>query len=172
LISDTYHLFKPGMNYAKGFDTWLFIRGQEYDAYRIPPPASRCVEDYVTKDYYTNYAGGRSYAELVAQFLANIDDWRGEDDWFAARVFGAAIDWVRDASRKVERFMLWVDCFDPPRTLATASEVRQVHGLGLPGAEADTANRRGGQQVVQQGADRLHPGLVRGRGLVRRPLLR
>ncbi|MCC6051177.1 MAG: sulfatase-like hydrolase/transferase, partial [Thermofilum sp.] len=67
LISDTYHLFKPGMNYAKGFDTWLFIRGQEYDAYRIPPPANRRVEDYVTKGYHANYAGGRSYAELVAQ---------------------------------------------------------------------------------------------------------
>jgi hypothetical protein len=101
------------MNYAKGFDTWLFIRGQEYDAYRIPPPANRRVEDYVTKDYYANYAGGRSYAELVAQFLANIDDWKSEEDWFAAKVFRAAAEWVREASRKVERFLLWVDSFDP-----------------------------------------------------------
>ena len=113
LVSDTYHLFKPGMNYAKGFDTWLFVRGQEYDAYRIPPPANRRVEDYVTRDYYTNYTGSRSYAELVAQFLANIDDWKSEEDWFAAKVFRAAVEWVREASRKVERFLLWVDSFDP-----------------------------------------------------------
>ncbi len=113
LISDTYHLFKPGMNYTKGFDTWLFIRGQEYDAYGIPPPVNRKLEDYVTKDYYTNYAGSRSYAELVAQFLANIDDWRGEEDWFAARVFRAASEWVRRAYKSGGRFMLWVDSFDP-----------------------------------------------------------
>jgi len=54
----------------------------------------------VTKDYYTNYAGSRSYAELVAQFLANIDDWRGEEDWFAARVFRAASEWVRRAYKR------------------------------------------------------------------------
>lgn len=113
LVADTYHLFKPSMNYTKGFDTWFFIRGQEYDAYGIPPPVNRRVEDYVTKDYYSNYAGSRSYADLVAQFLANIDDWRGEEDWFAARVFKAAVNWVKNAYRKYSRFMLWVDSFDP-----------------------------------------------------------
>ena len=33
-ITDVYHVFKPGMNYHRGFDEWHFIRGQEYDQWR------------------------------------------------------------------------------------------------------------------------------------------
>ncbi|MCC6004827.1 MAG: sulfatase-like hydrolase/transferase, partial [Thermofilum sp.] len=29
LIGDNYHLFEPGMNFNRGFDEWIFIRGQE-----------------------------------------------------------------------------------------------------------------------------------------------
>ncbi|MDH7570100.1 MAG: sulfatase-like hydrolase/transferase, partial [Armatimonadota bacterium] len=31
LITDVYHLHKPGMNCGRGWDTVQFIRGQEYD---------------------------------------------------------------------------------------------------------------------------------------------
>ena len=32
LISDLYHQFKPSKNFARGFDQWMFLRGQEIDA--------------------------------------------------------------------------------------------------------------------------------------------
>lgn len=34
LISDVYHMFKPSKNYWRGFDQWMFLRGQEQDKYR------------------------------------------------------------------------------------------------------------------------------------------
>ena len=37
LVTDTYHMFKPTMNFTRGFLSWRFIRGQENDAYRSGP---------------------------------------------------------------------------------------------------------------------------------------
>ena len=38
LISDCYHYRAPGMNYHRGFHTYEWIRGQEYDPWRSNPP--------------------------------------------------------------------------------------------------------------------------------------
>ena len=35
LVADTYHMFKPTMNYTRGFVTYDFIRGQESDNWRF-----------------------------------------------------------------------------------------------------------------------------------------
>lgn len=35
LVADTYHMFKPTMNYTRGFVTYDFIRGQENDNWRF-----------------------------------------------------------------------------------------------------------------------------------------
>ena len=35
LVADTYHLFKPTMNFTRGFMNWEFFRGQEADPYRL-----------------------------------------------------------------------------------------------------------------------------------------
>lgn len=40
LVADLYHLFKPSKNYARGFDQWSFIRGQELDSFRSGPSAT------------------------------------------------------------------------------------------------------------------------------------
>ena len=37
LIADVYHMFKPSKNYWRGFDQWMFLRGQEKDPYRSGP---------------------------------------------------------------------------------------------------------------------------------------
>ena len=36
-IADTYHYFKPNMNFHTGFDSWQWIRGQESDRWRSGP---------------------------------------------------------------------------------------------------------------------------------------
>jgi len=106
LITDTYHLFKPGMNFHKGFDSFVWIRGQEYDAYNSGPPVKRNIEDYVNQGYDENF---RRY---VQRFLANIDDFESEEDWFAAKVFKEASKWLR-LNRAHEKLFLWIDSFDP-----------------------------------------------------------
>ena len=40
LITDTYHQFKPSMNFHRGFDEWVWVRGQEGDTYRSGPAVS------------------------------------------------------------------------------------------------------------------------------------
>ncbi|UCG64742.1 MAG: sulfatase-like hydrolase/transferase, partial [Deltaproteobacteria bacterium] len=32
-ITDTFHVFKPSMNFHRGFDEWRWVRGQEGDPY-------------------------------------------------------------------------------------------------------------------------------------------
>ncbi|MEM1601662.1 MAG: sulfatase [Candidatus Bathyarchaeia archaeon] len=105
LISDTYHLFRPDMNFHRSFHCFRWIRGQEYDAYVSSPPKRR-VEDYVNENYPENWRG------LVAKFLANTDDFKSEEDYFPAKVFNEAIKWLKD-NRVHKRIFLWVDCFDP-----------------------------------------------------------
>jgi len=105
LISDTYHYRAPGMNYHLGFHAYRWIRGQEYDPW-TSHPTSRKVDDYVNEHYDAFWRG------RVAQFLANTDDFTGEEDWFPAKVVDEAINWLR-RNRAHPRIFALIDCFDP-----------------------------------------------------------
>lgn len=105
LISDTYHLFRPDMNFHRSFHCFRWIRGQEYDAYVSSPP-KRKVENYVNENY------PEPWRKLVAKFLANTDEFKSEEDYFPAKVFNEAAKWLKD-NRVYEHIFLWVDCFDP-----------------------------------------------------------
>ncbi|MEM0003594.1 MAG: sulfatase [Thermoproteota archaeon] len=106
LITDTYHLFKPGMNFHKSFDSFIWIRGQEYDAFNSAPPRKKKVENYVNENYT------EQWKKLIAQFLANTEDFKNEEDWFPAKVFSEAIKWLKN-NKVHEKVFLWVDSFDP-----------------------------------------------------------
>lgn len=105
MVSDNYHYRAPGMNYHRSFHSYHWIRGQEYDPYNSAP-AQRDVNDYVNSCY------PEPWRRRIAQCLANMDDIEDEQDWFAARVFGQAIDWL-DRNRRRDKLFLWIDSFDP-----------------------------------------------------------
>ena len=105
LISDCYHYRAPGMNFHRGFHTYRWIRGQEYDPWTSHPPR-RTLDDYVNEHYDTAWRG------RVAQFLSNTDDFTREEDWFPAKVVSEAIDWLT-RNRGHQRIFAWIDCFDP-----------------------------------------------------------
>ncbi|MBX6772643.1 MAG: sulfatase [Chloroflexi bacterium] len=105
LISDTYHYRAPGMNYHRGFHAYEWVRGQEYDPYQSAPPR-RNVDAYVNAHY------PEIWRRRVAQFLANTDDFRSEEDWFAPQVVRLAVEWLRK-NRTHEKIFLWIDSFDP-----------------------------------------------------------
>ncbi len=46
LIADVYHMFKPSKNFSRGFDQWMFLRGQEVDPYRSGPQPTQAEIDY------------------------------------------------------------------------------------------------------------------------------
>lgn len=105
LISDTYHYRAPGMNFHRGFHSYRWIRGQEYDPYTSWKPR-RNVDDYVNENYT------KEWRDRVAQYLSNTDDLEEEDKRFPAQVVSQAVEWLKKA-REHKKIFLWIDSFDP-----------------------------------------------------------
>lgn len=110
LVSDTYHYFRPyqrtaSMNYHRGFHSYQWVRGQEYDPY-ASHPSKRRVDDYVNEHYQPEWR------QRIAQFLANTDDFTDEHHYFPAQVVELAIDWLKK-NRTHRKVFLWIDSFDP-----------------------------------------------------------
>jgi arylsulfatase A-like enzyme len=118
LVTDLWHLFKPTMNFHRGFDTWEFIRGQEADPWRHGPKGRFNVRDHLPERMIDEESERRTL-----QYLYNTDGVRGEEDTFAARTMRAAAQWLEDCRDRAP-FFLCVDCFspheyfDPPRAYA------------------------------------------------------
>lgn len=106
LVTDNYHMFKPDMNFHKGFHAFRWIRGQEADAYETAPHG-KDLDRYVKPQMK-----GDPVERMVDQYLKNTAQFAGEEDYFAPRVAKEAIAWL-DRSAGVEPFFLWVDLFDP-----------------------------------------------------------
>jgi len=124
-VTDAYHQFKPHKNFHRGFDEWIWIRGQENDPYRCgPQPSWGEVAKHVPKQFQTKTmenlriqieGGGQKrkrYMDFVRDYLTNVADRRCEEDYFPARVFSAAANWL-ERNQDAENFFLVVDSFDP-----------------------------------------------------------
>ena len=105
LVSDTYHYRAPGMNFHRGFNSYHWIRGQEYDPFDSSP-SERDVRSYVNEGFPL------LWRQRVGQFLSNTDGFDNADKWFAPQVMRTACEWLRK-NRKYEKSFLWVDSFDP-----------------------------------------------------------
>ncbi len=108
LIADTYHMFKPTMNFSRGFAHLDFVRGQESDNWRSGDP--RLVEAQLARHVRQPVDMSR-HAGLV-NYLLNQRHRRDKDDYQCARVFNAAGEWLAD-NHTAGPFFLWVDSFDP-----------------------------------------------------------
>ena len=107
MYTSTYHMFKPSMNFHRGFDCWIWIRGQEADRYRVPLKGD--IEDLRNLPCELAYG---CVGHTLHYCLANMQGWKDEGDWFPARTFGGAIDWLEENHKK-GKFLLVVDEFDP-----------------------------------------------------------
>ncbi len=107
LITDTYHLARPDMNFHKGFHSFEWIRGQEGDPY-ISAPHNKNIKDYIKPEME-----GDPVAWMLEQYFRNTAKRKGEEDYFCAQVMGKAIEWVEGNAGANEPFFLWVDSFDP-----------------------------------------------------------
>ncbi|MGI8913855.1 MAG: sulfatase [Chloroflexota bacterium] len=117
LMADIYHMFKPTMNFTRGFMSWRFARGQEADPYRLGSLAELHLERYTRKP------GPPSL--VLRQFLWNIKDRQREEDFTVAQCVQNAIQFVDDTS-ELRPFFLWLDTFEshepwyPPLSYADA----------------------------------------------------
>jgi arylsulfatase A-like enzyme len=107
MITDTYHMFKPNMNYHRGFHEYQWIRGQESDAYKTRPH-TQDLDRYLKPEMY-----GNQMVRIVDQYLRNVEGRKGEEDYFSAKVMGQAINWLDENQSLGSPFFLYVDSFDP-----------------------------------------------------------
>jgi arylsulfatase A-like enzyme len=130
LVTDTYHQFRPPMDFNRGFDTCYWIRGQEKDHYRPILPAS---DEEIRERYLLH-----GEALKARQYLANTRDRETEEDWFAPRVFLRATEFLEAASKR-EPFFLVVDNYDPHEPWDPPEKYTSLYDEGYDGPEPFTS---------------------------------
>ena len=105
MITDTYHMAKPGMNFHRGFQSFRFIRGQEGDTFELVPH-DRDLEQYV----HPNQSARKR--RVIDNFLRNTQHWQSEADTFPAQVFREAAR-MAEGLKDRDKLFFWVDSFDP-----------------------------------------------------------
>ena len=125
LIADTYHMFKPTMNFHRGFDCWQWIRGQENDMYRSQPLQGLDLSKYVKPGMGTR---------VLEQYFRNAAGRKGEEDYQAPKVFQAAMNWLEE-NHTHDRFFLWVDSFDPHEPWDPPASYVDMYDPGYEGVE-------------------------------------
>lgn len=119
LVSDHPHLFEVGgENYHTDFGAWDYVRGHEGDPWRttVDPsaigtpslPAARDGGWFLRERFNIDgdRFGRRHYDDARTWF-------RTEDDFPGPKTMRTAADWVRRESRAHDRWMLFIDEFDP-----------------------------------------------------------
>jgi arylsulfatase A-like enzyme len=110
LIADVYHMFKPSKNFWRGFDQWMFLRGQEVDPMRSGPRLTQEEIDYwLPREMFGQ---GQARIEFIQQCIMNIHDRRLEEDYFAPRVLSEAVRWL-EQNQDADKFFLTIESFDP-----------------------------------------------------------
>jgi arylsulfatase A-like enzyme len=130
LVTDTYVQFP--MNFGRGFEAYRMIRGQERDRYIDPSLVS---EEEMRRRYLIQGDGKKA-----RQYLANVRGRKGEEDWFAPKVFLGAIDMLEEAARRKEPFFLVADCFDPHEPWDPPEEYVSLYDEGYQGKEPLNSN--------------------------------
>jgi len=125
LIADVYHMFKPSKNYWRGFDQWMFLRGQEKDPYRSGPvPSQETIDRYLPREIQNE----RRVA-FIRQCLMNMHDRVREEDYFNARVMIESARWL-EQNRDAERIFLVVESFDPHEPWFVPEHYRRTYDPG------------------------------------------
>jgi arylsulfatase A-like enzyme len=104
LVSDHPHLFEVGgENYHTDFGGWEYVRGHEDDPWRTAPdtswvgaPAVPAMDGWIHRNYDTSRTWFRSEGEFPG-----------------ARTMTEAARWLATQAPAAERFMLFIDEFDP-----------------------------------------------------------
>ena len=109
LVTDVFHQFYPGMNYHRGYHSWNWVRGQEWDMLRTDLIKGR--QD--VGRYFTDKTD-RHHAKVweLDRYLMNTEHRRSEEDYFAPQVFREACAWL-EQNHRCDNFFLYIDCFDP-----------------------------------------------------------
>lgn len=104
LVTDNPHLFETGgENYHTDFSAWEYLRGHENDPWRTVPDPT--------------WAGTPALPARSAKRRRHYDDsrtwFRSEEDFPGPKTMAAAASWLETNAGVHDRFLLFVDEFDP-----------------------------------------------------------
>ncbi len=120
LVSDHPHLFETGgENYHTDFTAWDYQRGHESDPWRTRPDSS--------------WAGAPSFGRGHLPYEDSRGYFRGEEDFPGPRTMAAAAKWLADDAAHHERFMLFVDEFDPHEPFDTLEPYASMYDASWRG---------------------------------------
>lgn len=107
LVTDVYHMMKPGKNYHRGFENWYWIRGQEDDRLAIR-------DEQAVAHLLARAAPNANFRERhwLIQHLMNRETWQSDADTSVGQVMRKAAAWLEAYNLDLP-FYMWVDCFDP-----------------------------------------------------------
>ncbi len=109
LISSLYHQFKPGRNFQRGFHTWRWVRGLEFDYYGTSPHHGLDISEFVSDEYLARNPGLRN---SLSQYKANRNLWRQQGESVSQITAQTAIRWLNENYAQ-KPFYLQVEFFDP-----------------------------------------------------------
>ncbi|WP_049823076.1 sulfatase [Thermobaculum terrenum] len=108
LVTDHYHYFQHGSHgYYEDYMGYELIRGHEYDTWRTTPrrPDPNFLRQILAdQPEDTGFLNRAAYARNVAGF-------RTEEDFFPAKVFSRAAEWLRENGQQ-QPWLLVIDSFD------------------------------------------------------------
>ena len=100
LCTDHPHLFETGgENYHTEFNAWVYLRGHEGDPWKTRPDPS--------------WVGCPSFGRGHMPYDNSRGYFRGEADFPGPKTMAAAAHWVDEFAPHHERFLLYIDEFDP-----------------------------------------------------------
>ncbi len=117
LISSLYHQFKPSRNFHRGFHTWQWVRGLEFDYYGTSPHELLDVSDMVSSEYMARFPG---IHRMLSQYKANRNLWQQQGESVGQLTAQNAIRWLNQ-NHDQRPFYLQVEFFnshepwDPPK---------------------------------------------------------
>lgn len=148
LISDHLHYFEDGgWGYANAFDSWDFIRGQEYDAIKtlVAPPLERYREKFDARHYPIGETGD---GKTVTRFNVDKTTWKKsraaisrdflteEADFPTAKCFAAAFDFL-ESNENADDWFLQLECFDPHEPFVAPERFKEAYDAGYNGKILD-----------------------------------
>ena len=116
LVSDHPHLFETGgENYHTDFSAWDYVRGHEGDPWHTAAdPSAYGMPSAVDGGWFIRERFGIDDTKAGRRHYDDSRTWfRAEDDFPGPRTMRTAASWLRDQANAHDRWMLFVDEFDP-----------------------------------------------------------
>ncbi len=118
MVTDHYHYWEsPARGYIEHFNGCEMIRGPEGDYWKTQPEPEDPDWVKAIERYRPRYA--HRYYQNVAHF-------KSEQDFFSPKVFRKAAEWL-DANHSHDKFMLWIESFDPHEPFHVPEPYRSMY---------------------------------------------